>query len=251
MTDPEIQGSEGGRPVLFLHGAGANRAMWIPEVEILSERFKTIAFDLPGHGVRRDERFRLDDSAAAAAAVIEEHAGGQALVVGLSLGGYVAITLASEHPQLVAGLVLSGSSIDYRGWDGLSTKLYGFLVPLIAKRLQSKADGALRDIAGEDVAQQIIGRGMSLTAAAQALKSIPGNDYPALLSQYPGPTLILNGERDKPNVEQAPAMAEAAQNARIVTLANCGHACSLSQPKAFSAAVEDFASELAWEPAPS
>src|SRR3982750_4376850 len=103
-----------GVPVVLVHGLRSSRTMWRAQVDALrAVGREVLAIDLPGHGSRRGETFTLagaveavDDGAARASA----RAGSPALVVGLSLGGYVAIAHAARHPDHVAGLVAAACS---------------------------------------------------------------------------------------------------------------------------------------------
>ncbi len=67
---------------------------------------------------------------------------------------------------------------------------------------------------------------------------MPGFDYRRMLSEFEGPVLILNGERDEGNREEEADAASAALDATIVMVEDAGHACSLTQPAAFSAAMD-------------
>ena len=78
--------------IVFIHGTRLCRAIWAPQVAALGGEFRAIAIDLPAHGQRAGEPFSLESAADAVAATIRaEAAGGSAIVVGLSLGGYVAM----------------------------------------------------------------------------------------------------------------------------------------------------------------
>ena len=69
--------------------------------------------DLPAHGSRASETFTLDSAVESLATTIrDEAADGRAVVVGLSLGGYVGMALAAREPDLVRGLVLSGATAE-------------------------------------------------------------------------------------------------------------------------------------------
>lgn len=92
-------------PIVLLHGIRLSRTMWQPVQDRLHH--PAHAIDLPGHGTRRGERFTLDAATQAVADAIDA-AGGQALVAGLSMGGYVAIATAERFPERVAGLVAIG-----------------------------------------------------------------------------------------------------------------------------------------------
>ena len=159
------------------------------------------------------------------------------VLVGLSLGGYVA--LAAQHPR-VAALVLSGASASYEGWGGTSTKLYGWALTPIAPLLRRVNEKSLRGALDPSMAEAIITHGLSMKSAARALRSVPGRDYRDMLARFEGPVLLLNGERDKPNREEEAAAAAAAKDATVVMVEDSGHACALTQPEAFSYAIHQF-----------
>src|SRR5690606_6473045 len=96
--------------VLLIHGASANLLeLWGPLADPLAADFHVVAYDRPGmgHSTRaRRNGHALAHQAALAAKVLESVGGGPSIVVGHSLGSAVALRLALDHPQLVAGLVL-------------------------------------------------------------------------------------------------------------------------------------------------
>jgi pimeloyl-ACP methyl ester carboxylesterase len=107
-------------PILFVHGAAWTRSMWLPQMQALSDAIRVFAIDLPGHGVRRGTPFQLASALQLIEETLKQETEEQhALIVGLSLGGYVVMTYAHAYPHDVAGLILSGCSIDYRGAIGL------------------------------------------------------------------------------------------------------------------------------------
>ncbi|MDG4823269.1 alpha/beta hydrolase [Asanoa sp. WMMD1127] len=95
--------------IVFLHGLGVSSWMWTQQVEQLSGRFFCVTVDLPGNGASHGVPWRsFGDTAAAVADVVAGTPSGRAHVVGLSLGGYVALTLTARHPELVGNVVVSG-----------------------------------------------------------------------------------------------------------------------------------------------
>lgn len=231
--------------ILFLHGSTANQKMWLPQLEPLSDEFHTVALNQPGHGDRRAEEFTLDRAAGETVEWLRANTSDGAVVVGLSGGGYVGMVAATRAPELVIGLVLSGATASYRGWGGLSTKMYGFVFPLLATRLEPKATESLKKLAPPEIADEMLEEGISMKAGGAAFRQIPGRNYREMLSSYPGPVLILNGERDKVNRAEEHDLLAARPDAQIVTIENAGHACSITQPDAFNARVRAFCREHA------
>jgi 3-oxoadipate enol-lactonase len=99
-------GSSSTRAVLLLHALGLDHSMWRPQTEALHDLL-VLAPDLPGLGRSRSEPGGLDAAVDECAAFLRSR-DLVAVVGGVSYGGYVAALLAAEHPDLVAGLALSG-----------------------------------------------------------------------------------------------------------------------------------------------
>lgn len=102
-------GTAGAASILFLHGVGASSWMWDQQVAALSD-FHCLAVDLPGHDRSSQQSWvSLSDTAQQIATLIQERAThGRAHVVGLSLGGYVAMLLLAHHAELLDRVVISG-----------------------------------------------------------------------------------------------------------------------------------------------
>jgi 3-oxoadipate enol-lactonase len=86
-----------GEPVLLQQGLGQGSWAWRYQVPAFAEQFLTIVFDTRGTGRSRvpDEPYFIDDLADDVANILDGRA---AHVVGFSMGGYVALTLALTHP---------------------------------------------------------------------------------------------------------------------------------------------------------
>ena len=99
----------GSGDTLLLHqGLGQGSWAWRYQVPVFAQRFRTVAFDTRGTGRSHvpDEPYGIDDLAEDAAEILDGRA---AHVAGFSMGGYVALTLALTHPELVRSLVLAGT----------------------------------------------------------------------------------------------------------------------------------------------
>ncbi len=99
---------------MLLHGwmASADLNWSAAYADLEQGGYRVLAIDHRGHGrgLRPIERFRLSDCAADAAAVLRELGVAPATVVGYSMGGAIAQLVAYEHPDVVSGLVLSGTA---------------------------------------------------------------------------------------------------------------------------------------------
>jgi pimeloyl-ACP methyl ester carboxylesterase len=232
--------------IVFVHGSRLSGAVWAPQQAALAGEFRTIAVDLPAHGMRSREAFTLDRAVEVVAEAILEHASGErAVVVGLSLGGYVAMALAAREPERVRGLVLSGATAEPVGLRSLPfLALAGVMEHIDDQRLARLNGWFFRARYPPAIADGIIASGIWSTGGAAAVRAVIGERFLPRLAAYPGPTLILNGELDLPFRLGAPAFAAAARDARRVRLTGATHLANLDRPAAFSEAVRRFATSL-------
>jgi len=234
--------------IVLVHGSVVSRKMWLPQMRGLSDAYRVIAPDLPGHGGRAQEQFTFAAASQALADLIERDTTGRALVVGASLGGYVAIDLAHQFPDHVAGLVLAGASRNFMGALGLYLRVVGGAMRRgWLKQTRERAEARARRIfppALADVADAQIKAGVFPDTLGPAFAEMAGRDFQLLLADYPGATLILNGERDAGARASASRFARGARRAEIATIPGAGHACNLDQPELFNRAVRDFAAKV-------
>lgn len=97
-----------GRPVVLVQGLGYAAWAWRPQVEALAPVARAVVLDNRGTG-RSDKPpapYSVEQMADDVAAVVESCRDGGAVVVGASMGGYIAMTLAVRRPDLVDALVL-------------------------------------------------------------------------------------------------------------------------------------------------
>src|SRR5260370_14466990 len=105
----DVDGPRDAFPIVLVHGAASTRKMWVPQMEALSDEFRVIAVDLPGHGTLRKQPFRLEAAVQAVMESLRQQTNDRALILGLSLGGYVSMAHAHYLAQLLAELVLPRS----------------------------------------------------------------------------------------------------------------------------------------------
>ena len=232
--------------IVFLHGTRLSGAQWAVEVVRLGDEFHCIAVDLPGHGSAADEPFTVEGAAARVAEVIaaEAHAG-RAILVGLSLGGFVAMAVAAQWPDRVAGLVISGASGEPTGVRSFGYRLLGAAFAHIPLRA---LDGVNRWYFGRRypaaTAEPLLAGGFWFRGGAVAVRSLVGQRFRDRLAAYPGPTLLLNGEFDLYFRPTERSFATVAVDGRRAVIRRATHLANLDQPEAFTAAVRRFAREV-------
>lgn len=245
MSDYDVHGPVDAPAIVFIHSTRLTRGMWSAQVAGLSDRFRIIAVDLPGHGTRADERFTLDAAADSVARVIDEAAGGRAVVVGLSLGGYVAAHLSGRTPDRVRGLVLAGTSMEPAGILAAPYRALALAMATFdGHGLDMTNRWFFRTRFGSSIAGPIVDRGFWALGGAEALRCLAGHRFRPELAAYPGPSLIVNGSLDVLFRLGQRGFLAAAQDGRVVCIPRAAHLSNLEQPMAFNRVVRRFATEL-------
>ena len=246
----DAAGPEAAPAIVLVHGSVVTRKIWLPQLRGLSDAYRVLAPDLPGHGEAADVPFTCGSAVGRLDDFIQQHANGRALVVGLSLGGYVAVELAAAHPRRVAGLVLSGSSVNFVGALGVYLKAVSALMRLGWLSMSvAKAEARTRRMfppALADVADAQMKAGVYPEALGSSFAELAGRDFTAVLRAYAGPSLILNGEDDRAARRGEAAFASAQRQRRTAVVPGAGHACNLDRPDAYNQAVRDFAASIGW-----
>jgi pimeloyl-ACP methyl ester carboxylesterase len=241
----DVRGPADAPPIVFVHGAMMGRAVWSPQVDALADRFRCISVDLPGHGALRAKHFRLDEAASAVVRAIDEAAGGRAVVVGLSLGGYVATAVAGRHPEKVRGLVIAGSTREPEGVSRL-----GFL--LYAWALQITPEPAVRAVAlawfrrryGPVLAAAITAGQHFAKGGAQGVLRLVGGRFRDRLLAYGGPILVINGSLDLVFRIGAGRFLAGVPRVTNRMIPRAGHLSNVDAPEAFTELVEEFIATL-------
>ena len=252
MTSPELVNtslfhtSEGsGDPVVMLGSLGSTHRMWDPQVPALATDHEAIRVDLRGHGASPviPGPCTMADLAADVVAVLDARGLDRAHVVGLSLGGMIALQLAVDHPQRVRSLVVLCTSaclgpreswldraalVRAHGTTAVaSTVAARWLTPDYAAAHPDEADAFLRMIADTPA-----------EGYASACEAIADHDLVAELSRVTAPTLAIAG-RDDPATgpEHLRAIAEAVPDGDYLEVAPAAHLASWERAIEVNAAV--------------
>jgi pimeloyl-ACP methyl ester carboxylesterase len=243
----DAEGSPDAPPIVFVHGIGMTRAQWLPQVRDLSDSYRTVAMDLPGHGALATTKFSLRSAVEQLGTVIDEAGGGRALIAGVSLGGFVAMEYAAAHAAGVAGLILTGCSANPRGVLSVIPPTLALFTRAMGQRWLTFVNQVnFRVRYGDELAKQQLEAGFFFKATQDALWQLRGRDFRRKLSGYPGPTLILNGERDVMYRIQELNFLASAQDARLQLVRGAGHVANLEEPDAYNRAVRRFARSVDW-----
>lgn len=242
----DVAGPADGFPLVFLHAGGMTRKMWQPQIEAFADKYRVMVPDLPGHGTQARTPFHLHEAAREVANMISWEAEGPAIVVGLELGGYVAMTLVQQYPEHANGMALVNCSFRNRGLRGLGRKVHGLLLTYSPPPIRASLAGAtakgLRTTLPKEVAQSQLDAGLFWKGEGQGQWELGGKTLARKLNKYKGSVLILNGEKDKSSRKgELDLLADLTEaNARIETLEKAGYFCNLEKPEEFNKALSGF-----------
>jgi len=239
--------------VLFLHGLGSCSEDWGLQIPIVSERYWVLALDMPGHGQSSQPAGwpSIEDMALPTASVVKEHSESPVHVVGLSLGGAVAMQLALAHPETVRSLTLVNTFAKLRsGSSGLFRKLVRIAFVVLGRMdrvggwvaaglFPESEQELLRQAAAERIASNP--RGAYLRAIWAATRF----DIRDRLNEINIPTLVVAGELDTTvSMNAKKELASHIPGAQLVVIPDSGHATPIDAAEAFNRTLLDFLSKL-------
>jgi len=240
-----------GEPLVLLHGFSLDLRMWDAQVAAFAERFHVIRYDLRGFGrstTPAGEPYRhIDDLKA----LLEALGVRRTHVMGLSMGGGIAVDFALAYPELVSKLVLVDSTLGgYRwssAWDAAMKPIW-----------QHGRAGQVAEARRVWLADPLFGTVLANTETAVPVRQMvedysgwhwrnrdPGQGLipPATerLSALPAPTLVVVGELDLPDFQQiATQIATECPAACKVTMPGAGHMSNMEAPALFNEVVLGF-----------
>lgn len=242
-----------GAPVLFVHGFPFDRTVWKHQLAALP-RVRRIALDLRGVGAppasAAADGYALQRYADDLVAVLDALGARQAVLCGLSMGGYVIFELLRRHPDRVQALVLVDTKPDpdsadaKRGRDELAQVAERQGPDAVIERLLPRLLAATTLATQPEVVEQVreMARRWPVPALVGALRVLRDRpDSTETLRKVRVPTLVLVGSEDQiASPDAARAMAQLIPGAECHVVAAAGHLSPLEQPLVTSRLVADF-----------
>jgi 3-oxoadipate enol-lactonase len=241
-----------GHPLVLIHGGQMDSRMWDEQFALFSKSYRVIRYDVRGFGkspastaVYADE----DDLAA----LLKYLNTGKVHIVGLSLGGRIAIDFALSHPDMVSAIVpvapgLSGfhfaddpsfmetwRAAQAGDWEKV-TEIWlhtGYMAPAMEN---PKIAPRLHQLALEDARQNLDNFLLDKVLNPPAMER---------LADVKVPTLIIVGNRDMADIHEICGLLRArVPGAKEIVIQNSGHIVNMEQPEEFNRAVLDFLGSL-------
>lgn len=260
---------EGADTILLLHGAGVDSAMlsWADVMQLLSEKYRVIAPDLPGYGGsdRISGEYSLAFYTETVKGIIAAFQCTSVILAGLSLGGGISLNMALEYPKLIKLLIPVDAwglfprlpyhrFIHWYTGTKLNENLYkwtGKYRSIIRWSLESNLFGDKTKISPaliEEVQKAMLepdaGQPFTSFQRSEITKTGLKTDLYSRLDEISMPTLLIHGSEDKAvPVKDAIAASKIIPDCRLYLMQGCKHWPQKERPDEFSKAVSDFISE--------
>jgi pimeloyl-ACP methyl ester carboxylesterase len=239
-------------PVVLLHAFPLNGRMWEDQRSVLGDR-RVLTPDFPGFRAHPPGPDSLEAFAEEVVAEMDRSGVGRAIVVGLSMGGYVAFRLHARWPERVHALVLADTRAGADGEEArqrrtdqaerASAEGIGWLPDAMLPGLlgaktraeRPEVEGRVRELIAEAHPEGV-------ARALVAMRDRP--DSTPELEQIHVPVLVIVGEEDSLTpVSESQVIADGVGEGRLVVLPGVGHLSNLEDPKGFNDALASFLSE--------
>lgn len=244
-------------PVVFLHAFPYHSGMWEPQREALKGHARFIAFDAPGLGTRsaNTTAYMLENVVDDLLTLLDHLRIEKCVLVGLSMGGYVALRAVARAPERVRGLVLADTQA---GADSDKARLgradglralhrdgpAAFVAGQIEKQLSPRSRTMSPELAGRLTALTADATEAGIAASLVAISTRA--DHTASLADIHVPTLVLVGGEDVVTPPPlAEVLAEKIPGATLHILAGAGHISSLETEPEFTSLLLEFLAQLA------
>ena len=247
-----------GPPVVLLHGGGLDHRSWDDQVGPLSADHRVITPDARGHGGSSTPSapYRHCDDVAALLRALDT---GPVTLVGLSMGGTIAVDTALEHPELVGALVVSGSGTSEPEFtDPWMLALFDELdAAEQARDLAAWLAAFLRLASGphrrlDDVDPEVVRRLRTMATDTVSthdtddfVRPTPVTDTWARAAGIAVPLLAIDGSLDADdNLRNSRRLVDTVPDGRAASVDGTAHYPSMEWPVEFTAILRDFLGEV-------
>jgi 3-oxoadipate enol-lactonase len=246
-----LEGLQEAVPLVFINSLGSDLRIWDNLVPYFAEHFPVIRYDKRGHGLSDcpPGPYSIRDHANDLANLLEHLQVKQAILVGVSVGGMIALDYALNHPQRAGALVLCDTaaklgaaeywherieSLGKHGFDQVAAGIVSrWLSPTFIKQNPADYQGYFNMLTRTPIAGYI--------ATCEAIRD---TDLRDLVGKIEAKSLVLCGAEDAATPpDLVRELAETLPQARFELIDNAGHLPSIEQPAAMATKMKRFLQE--------
>ncbi|WP_437918371.1 alpha/beta fold hydrolase [Sphingobacterium sp. LRF_L2] len=248
--------SESSKTIIFLHGFPFNKNMWREQLENLADHITGIALDIRGHGNSTAGHgfFSIDVFAKDLRVFLEKMEIEEAILCGVSMGGYIALRAYQLFPEKIKGLILSDTH-SKADTNGAKQKRFDSIQAVLNHGRRPFAIGFSENVFSAntiennpeavELIKSSIRRNSISTICSTLLALASRTDTSQSLYEITVPTLLLRGAEDKITAKQDMlAMAEAIPQTQYFEIDQAGHLPNLEVPAQFNTFMHTFLEEV-------
>lgn len=228
-----------GPAILLTHGYSSTSHMWAGQIEEFSGDHTLIIWDMRGHGqsdAPEDESLYSEAATVADMAALLDHTGAKdAIVGGLSLGGYMSLAFNRMNPDRVRALLIIDTGPGFRSDEAREN--WNVTARKTGARFEERGLDGLR---GAETKSSRHRTPLGLARAARGMLTQRDAGVINSLPEIKVPSIVIVGADDQPYLNAADYMAKKIPGTEKVVIANAGHAANIDQPEAFNDAVRGF-----------
>ncbi|HEY0672282.1 MAG TPA: alpha/beta fold hydrolase [Longimicrobiales bacterium] len=241
-----------GEPVVFIHGFPFRSTMWAPQFEAIPAGWRFLAPDLRGFGAseRGSALMSIDLFADDIVALLDHLEIEQAVICGMSMGGYVAFSLVSRYPHRVRGVVLVATRASADSEEGikarfeLAMRVRNSGVDVVVQSMLPKVLAGNTTIQHPEVVEFV--RNMMATTAPETVAGAliamaHRQDYRDMLHRIDVSAMIVRGDQDQIIArEEMDLLTRMVRGAKYEVVPNVGHMPNLEAPDVFNTLLFNF-----------
>jgi len=235
----EVHGE--GPALILTHGYSATSQMWAGQIDALAPHFKVVAWDMRGHGQsdypQDQDAYSEEATVADMAALLDAVGARDAVVGGLSLGGYMSLAFHATHRDRTRALLIIDTGPGYKNDQARE----GWNANAIRRAERYEADG-LGDLSKAS-AEVRLARHRDASGLARAARGMLTQKNARVIESLPAvavPSLVVVGADDTPFLAASDYMAAKIPGAQKVVIPGAGHSANIDQPALFNAALLGF-----------
>lgn len=250
-------GNPSGMPVVFIHGFPFSHEMWKPQLDVMDKRFRAIAYDIRGHGDSYvgDGQYTIEGHVDDLIALLDHLKIQKAVLVALSMGGYITLRALERNPERFRAAVLCDTRSEADGNEG-KFKRFASIVAVKKNDSAAFADGFVKNVFAAETFQKnpkaidqihtTIRRTPELSIAGTQLALASRTDTTASLPNIKIPVLILVGELDVTTPPAASqAMRDRIHGSELHIIPHAAHMSNIENPEFFNERLLGFLDRVA------
>lgn len=239
-------------PVVFIHGFPFDHTTWKSQLDVVGKDYRAVAYDVRGHGESYvgDGQYTIEGHVDDLIALLDHLKIPKAVIVGLSMGGYITLRALERNPERFRAVVLCDTRSDADGNEG-KLKRFASITAVKKNGSAAFADAFVKNVFAAETFQMnpsaieavrsIISHTSELSIAGTQLALASRTDTTSFLSSIKIPTLILVGDLDVTTPPSAShTMHERIAGSELFVIPHAAHMSNMENPEFFNAKLLAF-----------